>query len=120
MICESYEPLANSSGVSLVFDSSVDELEMDFVPDYVQKVVGNLLSNAIKFSPPASDVLLSVKRERTEVQITVRDKGIGISPEQKEKIFIPFYQVPGGGGKLGSGIGLSLVKLSVEAMNGCA
>lgn len=118
MICESYEPLANSSGVSLVFDSSVDELEMDFVPDYVQKVVGNLLSNAIKFSPPASDVLLSVKRERTEVQITVRDKGIGISPEQKEKIFIPFYQVPGGGGKLGSGIGLSLVKLSVEAMNG--
>ena len=118
MICEGYAPLANSSGIRLVFSSSVDELEMDFVPDYIQKVVGNLLSNAIKFSPSGADVLLSVKRERTEVHIIVRDKGIGMSPEQKEKIFIPFYQAPTDKGRIGSGIGLSLVKLAVEAMNG--
>lgn len=118
MICESHEPFARSMGVRLVFSSPVEELEMDFIPDYIQKVVGNLLSNAIKFSPSGSEVLLFVKREGTDVHIIVCDKGVGMTQEQKEKIFIPFYQAPADSQRIGSGIGLSLVKLSVEAMNG--
>ena len=118
MICEGYEPFARSVGVRLVFSSPVEDLEMDFIPDYIQKVVGNLLSNAIKFSPSGSDVLLLVKREGTDVHIIVCDKGVGMTQEQKEKIFIPFYQAPTDSQRIGSGIGLSLVKLSVEAMNG--
>lgn len=118
MICEGHEPFARSAGVRLVFSSPVEELEMDFIPDYIQKIVGNLLSNAIKFSPSGSDVLLSVKREGADVHIIVSDKGTGMTQEQKEKIFIPFYQAPNDSRRIGSGIGLSLVKLSVEAMNG--
>ena len=118
MICEGYEPFARSAGVRLVFSSPVDDLEMDFIPDYIQKVVGNLLSNAVKFSSSGSDVLLLVKREGDDVHIIVCDKGVGMTQEQKEKIFIPFYQAPDDSRRIGSGIGLSLVKLSVEAMNG--
>ena len=118
MICESHRPFAQTAGVRLVFSSPVEELEMDFIPDYVQKIVGNLLSNAVKFSPSGADVLLFVKQEEAEVHIIVCDKGVGMTAEQKDKIFIPFYQAPTDSQRIGSGIGLSLVKLSVEAMNG--
>lgn len=118
MICESYRPFAQTVGVRLVFSSPVEELEMDFIPDYVQKIVGNLLSNAVKFSPSGADVLLFVKQEEADVHIIVCDKGVGMTAEQKDKIFIPFYQAPTDSQRIGSGIGLSLVKLSVEAMNG--
>lgn len=118
MICESYRPFAQTAGVRLVFSSPVEELEMDFIPDYVQKIVGNLLSNAVKFSPSGADVLLFVKQEEADVHIIVCDKGVGVTAEQKDKIFIPFYQAPTDSQRIGSGIGLSLVKLSVEAMNG--
>ena len=118
MICESYRPFAQAAGVRLVFSSPVEELEMDFIPDYVQKIVGNLLSNAVKFSPSGADVLLFVKQEEADVHIIVCDKGVGMTAEQKDKIFIPFYQAPTDSQRIGSGIGLSLVKLSVEAMNG--
>ena len=118
MICESHRPFAQTAGVRLVFSSPVEELEMDFIPDYVQKIVGNLLSNAVKFSPSGADVLLFVKQEEADVHIIVCDKGVGMTAEQKDKIFIPFYQAPTDSQRIGSGIGLSLVKLSVEAMNG--
>ena len=118
MICESYRPFAQMAGVRLVFSSPVEELEMDFIPDYVQKIVGNLLSNAVKFSPSGADVILFVKQEEADVHIIVCDKGVGMTAEQKDKIFIPFYQAPTDSQRIGSGIGLSLVKLSVEAMNG--
>lgn len=118
MICESYRPFAQTAGVRLVFSSPVEELEMDFIPDYVQKIVGNLLSNAVKFSPSGAEVLLFVKQEEADVHIIVCDKGVGMTAEQKDKIFIPFYQAPTDSQRIGSGIGLSLVKLSVEAMNG--
>ena len=118
MICESHRPFAQTAGVRLVFSSPVEELEMDFIPDYVQKIVGNLLSNAVKFSPSGADVILFVKQEEADVHIIVCDKGVGMTAEQKDKIFIPFYQAPTDSQRIGSGIGLSLVKLSVEAMNG--
>ena len=118
MICESHRPFAQAAGVRLVFSSPVEELEMDFIPDYVQKIVGNLLSNAVKFSSSGADVLLFVKQEEADVHIIVCDKGVGMTAEQKDKIFIPFYQAPTDSQRIGSGIGLSLVKLSVEAMNG--
>ena len=118
MICESHRPFAQAAGVRLVFSSPVEELEMDFIPDYVQKIVGNLLSNAVKFSPSGADVILFVKQEEADVHIIVCDKGVGMTAEQKDKIFIPFYQAPTDSQRIGSGIGLSLVKLSVEAMNG--
>ena len=118
MICESHRPFAQAAGVRLVFSSPVEELEMDFIPDYVQKIVGNLLSNAVKFSPSGADVLLFVKQEEADVHIIVCDKGVGMTAEQKDKIFIPFYQAPTDSQRIGSGNGLSLVKLSVEAMNG--
>ncbi|MGM9766088.1 MAG: response regulator [Candidatus Cryptobacteroides sp.] len=120
MICESHKPFAASRGVDIWYGPKEDETEMDFIPDYMQKAVSNLLSNAIKFSAQGDDVLVTSKLTDNgeTVQILVSDKGIGMTREQVSNIFKPFYQAPGDSRNIGTGIGLSLVKLSVEAMNG--
>jgi DNA-binding response OmpR family regulator len=94
---------------------------MDFVPEYMKRIVQNLLSNAIKFSDPGSDILLSIKTSESSDQLSIYvcDSGIGMDTQQKQNIFTPFYQAPDSDRRLlGSGIGLSLVKLSAEAMGG--
>ena len=117
-ICEHYRGWASSNGVNLRFISSHESLEADFVPDYIQKIVGNLLANAVKFSDTGMEVRIKVMVKGSNVNISVEDDGIGMTPEQLKNIFEPFYQASEGGSHLGTGLGLSLVKLTVKAMNG--
>jgi two-component system sensor histidine kinase GlrK len=80
------------------------------------RVFEALLSNAIKFSPDGGEVTVSMSREGNMAQISVADRGIGISPEQAEHIFERFYQVDPK--TSGTGLGLALVKDIVEAHGG--
>jgi CheY-like chemotaxis protein len=107
--------------MKFVYAFDRDHIEMDFVPEYMKRIVQNLLSNAIKFSDPGSDILLSIKTSESSDQLSIYvcDSGIGMDTQQKQNIFTPFYQAPDSDRRLlGSGIGLSLVKLSAEAMGG--
>ena len=76
----------------------------------------NLLSNAFKFTPDGGSISLSLWTEGDTYGFTVRDSGIGMSPEQLTRIFERFYQVDGQ--RKGTGIGLSLVKMLVEKHHG--
>ena len=80
----------------------------------------NLLSNAIKFTERGGDIFVDIKSTMKEVLISVKDTGIGIPKEMKEKIFERFAQVDKSTyrKKEGSGIGLSLVKSLVELQGG--
>ena len=121
MICERYTEYAAAQDMNLVYAFDRDHIEMDFIPEYMKRIVQNLLSNAIKFSDPGSDILLSIKTSEAgdKFCIYVCDSGIGMDLQQKQNIFTPFYQAPDSDRRLlGSGIGLSLVKLSAEAMGG--
>ena len=121
MICERFTEYAAAQDLNLVYAFDRDHIEMDFIPEYMKRIVQNLLSNAIKFSNPGSDILLSVKTSDAgdQLSIYVCDSGIGMDMQQKQNIFTPFYQTPDSDRRLlGSGIGLSLVKLSAEAMGG--
>jgi DNA-binding response OmpR family regulator len=106
----------------IVYGCDVNRFEMDFIPSYMIRIVQNLLSNAIKFSYPGSNILVSVKILDTEdgqaLQLYVCDTGVGMTKEQKDKIFTPFYQAHDDTANIGSGVGLSLVKLTAEAMGG--
>ncbi len=91
----------------------------------VLQIVLNLLSNAVKFSYYDSVVTLSVEEtstqsEKADILISVRDTGIGISPEHAHTLFEPFSQVKSalGSKATGTGLGLSICKQLVEAMNG--
>ena len=72
---------------------------------YVETILMNLLSNAFKFTPDGGSILLSLWTEGDTYGFTVRDSGIGMSPEQLTRIFERFYQVDGQ--RKGTGIGLS-------------
>ncbi|MDY2931752.1 MAG: ATP-binding protein [Muribaculaceae bacterium] len=91
---------------------------MDFIPDYITKIVGNLISNAIKFTPPYGVVTISTETRNNRFILTVQDNGCGISAQDLPYIFDAFYQCNSKSRSVGSGIGLSLVKQLVEAMNG--
>jgi signal transduction histidine kinase len=85
----------------------------------VKQVVFNLLSNAVKFTPDGGRVELSAHTVDGEVQIAVRDTGIGIAPEDVEHVFEEFRQVGQGRAKAeGSGLGLALTKRFVELHGG--
>jgi DNA-binding response OmpR family regulator/two-component sensor histidine kinase len=90
----------------------------------IEKIVWNLLSNAVKFTNAGGTINLSAKEIATEgerkVELVVNDNGIGISEEDKSKIFDRFFKVknPDTMNKQGVGIGLSIVKELVELHHG--
>jgi len=88
--------------------------------DKMRIALYNLLKNAIKYTPADGKITITAQEKGEAVEITISDTGIGISPEHHEKIFDKFYRVDSSlTQKVGGlGIGLSLVKKSVEVHNG--
>lgn len=80
----------------------------------------NVLHNAVKFTPEGGVILLSAERSGDEVWITVRDNGIGIPPEELERIFEAFYQVedPLTRRHGGLGLGLTIARAIMERHGG--
>ena len=89
-------------------------------PTRLAQVVGNLLNNACKFTPRGGRISLTVEQEGEQAVIRVRDSGIGITAEQRPRIFDLFVQVDTSLERSvsGLGIGLSLVKNLVEMHGG--
>ena len=118
MIFDGAKILANRKNIHYRFHSQEKIFEMDFIPDYITKIAGNLISNAIKFTPEEGDIMVSIKTTDNKFTLTVKDNGCGISAQDLPYIFDAFYQCDNNSRTIGSGIGLSLVKQLVEAMNG--
>jgi signal transduction histidine kinase len=119
---EAVRPKADKAGIQLRVDAkSVEEqLQVDGDVRRLDQVLGHLLDNAVKFSPNGGLVSLSLEREAEMVVIQVKDEGIGVPPDQLERVFDRFYQVDGSATRYfgGAGLGLALVKEVVEAHGG--
>jgi signal transduction histidine kinase len=90
----------------------VDELRF-------KQVVLNLLSNAVKFTPDGGSVSVSAYREGAELNVTVTDTGIGVPPEDQERIFESFQQGRRGASKEeGTGLGLTLSRRIIGLFGG--
>ena len=118
-VSSSFAELSEKKNIRLTFYSSVNELRMEFDEDKMGKIMMNLLSNAFKFTNEDGRVevyvnLLSASAEEQveKLEIRVADTGIGISDDEKGKIFERFYQVKQSDEHKfgGSGIGLHMVK----------
>jgi PAS domain S-box-containing protein len=94
-------------------------LEAD--PTRLEQVVTNLLNNAAKYTHAGGQVTLTVERTGTEVELRVKDTGVGIPPEMLTRIFEPFTQAERSleHSQGGLGIGLTLVRRLVELHGGC-
>jgi signal transduction histidine kinase len=100
----------------------IPELELEPLVYYgdeplLQQIWLNLI-DAIKFSPAGGALYLALRRSEMTVTVIVGDEGIGISPEQGERIFERFYQADTSRKQQGSGLGLAIVKRIVELCRG--
>ena len=86
---------------------NIDPIRVDELR--IRQSLINLLSNAIKFTPPSGKVILSVELEEKEILFSVTDTGIGISPENLDKLFQPFIQIDSSLNRQYAGTGLGLV-----------
>lgn len=117
MIVDSYRDYASSRDIELIYQPQ-DQVEMSFVPDYVNKVFNNLLSNAFKFTPPQGKISITLWRADDSVYIDLSDTGHGMDRKTVEHAFDPFYQAESDSKHIGTGIGLALVKQIVQASKG--
>ncbi len=87
-------------------------------PTRVEQVLVNLLSNAVKYSPDPSPIDVRVGREGDQAFVEVRDRGPGLSDEDKRRIFEPFRRVGAPSAAPGTGLGLYVARRLVEAHHG--
>ncbi len=89
-------------------------------PDMIELVLVVLLENALRMAPAGTDVSVEVARARTGVacEIRVIDRGPGVAPEYREKIFEEFVRVEGAPDSTGSGLGLAIARALVIAHGG--
>jgi len=113
-------PLLDQKGQALTIENLDDGIVLDADPARLMQVFGNLLNNASKFSPAHTPIALTAMFEHGTAVVSVRDRGVGISPELLPSVFDLFTQAetsdalaPGG-----LGIGLALARRLVELHGG--
>lgn len=84
----------------------------------LKHVLINLLSNAIKYTPHEKNIYVRLKRIEDQIRIVVEDEGMGIPEDEQKNIFEPFYRASNVGNISGTGLGLTIVKESLESLNG--
>lgn len=117
MLLETYIDYAANRGVTLKYHYD-KAIEMDFVPDYVNKVMSNLVSNALKFTPNGGTISVNLYQRGDRLHINVSDTGHGISSDKLAHIFEPFYTTGDMGEAKGTGIGLALTQEIISHLNG--
>lgn len=117
MLLETYIDYAANRGVTLKYHYD-QAIEMDFVPDYVNKVMSNLVSNALKFTPNGGTITVNLYQRGDRLHIDVSDTGHGISSDKLAHIFEPFYTTGDTGEAKGTGIGLALTQEIISHLDG--
>ncbi len=89
-------------------------------PDLLEKVILNLVSNAIRYNVENGRLGVTLTDKGNEIVLEISDEGIGIHPEDLEKIFEEFYRTPEAKqlAKIGTGLGLAIVKRFIEKLKG--
>jgi len=112
------ESIESELNIHIQIGNNIPAIHID--KDAMEQAIFNLLDNAIKFSPGTLKAELTLERNNDSVLIKIKDQGLGIEDDEKDKIFEKFYR----GNRAveysikGTGLGLALVKYTVEAHNG--
>ncbi|QGP93913.1 Sensor protein KdpD [Neomoorella glycerini] len=96
--------------------SGIPLVKMDF--SLIEQVLVNLLDNAVKYSPPGSEIAITVRQEEQELQVAIADRGTGIPPGDLERVFDKFYRLHSPRHVSGTGLGLSICKGIIDAHGG--
>ena len=116
VLCEEQAHLA-PEGTTLAVHTQPDLLVNGDVT-LLSRLLANLISNAYRYGKPNGHVWVDLRREGRWAVLSVRDDGIGIAPEDRERIFQRFYQVDAARGQDGSGLGLLMVQQAARFHGG--
>lgn len=109
--------LASDHSLTFSIIKEPDLPEIPFNKESIARVLTNIISNAIKYSPDGKRIKIRAERARIGdyIEVSVEDQGSGIAPEHQKKIFDRFYRIENNTHTIkGTGLGLHLVKISVE------
>jgi len=117
---ETARPFVESRRHSLDVRLPRETLPVDGDATRLAQVFSNLLNNAAKYTEPGGSIELAARRDGKELEVTVKDNGIGLAPESKERIFDMFVQVDRSleRTQAGLGVGLTLSRTLVELHQG--
>jgi len=102
------------------FDFESDFPPVEVEPQLMEQVLTNLIDNAIKYSPEGGLITITGKKTDGQVKVSVKDQGLGISPEELGHLFEKFHRAGKGPTRRipGTGLGLYICKSIVEAHGG--
>jgi signal transduction histidine kinase len=110
-----YRNQAERAGVQLIASVADAVPLIDLDPARIREVVANLLANALRHTPRGGSVDVAARLIGDDVEVTVRDTGSGMEPDEVDRIFERFYRSPD---SPGSGLGLSIARDLVQAHGG--
>ena len=96
----------------------VEEMEFQLDEKLIRFIINNLLSNAVKYSPEGGNVALCIEKFSNHLLIVIKDEGIGIPERERSQLFNTFFRCSNTGSIQGNGLGLSIVKKSVDIHGG--
>ncbi len=120
-IADLFFPQTDEKNINLALDIPDDPVMVWIDPSQISRVFINLIGNAMKFTPPNGTIAIKVQTEDNDfIKVEVSDSGIGISPEDLNRIFDEFFRVDNAinAEKKGTGLGLSLVNKIIIAHKG--
>ena len=117
---EDFTAPCQERGLTIAGDLEEGIFPVSADPIKLRQALYNLAGNAMKFTPAGGKITLGTRRRDGGVEIFVKDTGVGIPPDQQEKVFDKFYQVDASKtrGKPGLGLGLALAKAISVAHGG--
>ena len=118
-IIATHEAYVNESGLMLAYRADPGVYVLGD-PDLIRQATANLISNAVRYTDEGGGIYVRVRKGKTMASISVRDTGIGLSPEEAQMVFDRFWRADSGRGREvgGLGVGLTVVKEIVERHNG--
>ena len=111
-----FEELWERKNIS--FEAELEEVKVSYDQSMLEIVWNNLLSNAIKFTNSGGKIAVTLKTRDGFAVVSVTDSGIGIDQDTQKYIFDKFYQADASHAQEGNGLGLALVKKTVELVGG--
>ncbi|MCX4757111.1 sensor histidine kinase [Kitasatospora purpeofusca] len=102
----------------------VQPLDLDTVPavlvdpPLLERVLANVIANALRHNAPGAPVLVAASQHAGRVELRVIDRGPGIAPEDRDRVFLPFQRLGDTDNTTGVGLGLALSRGLAEAMDG--
>ena len=119
-LADSFITSDNHNKITLEMSPNLPEVKVDIAK--LEQAIKNCLSNAYKFSPKRGEVTMRVTEvthdKQRKVLIAIEDQGIGMTPEQLERVFEKFYRADPSGVIPGTGLGMAIIKSIIEQHGG--